>query len=333
MTDTRFRLVVMGDSYVGKSSIIKRFLYGTFNIDYVATVEDLFSQDFEVGGTCLKVDILDTAGDAQFPAMRRLSIASAQAFLLVYSVSDPLSFVTIKHRFEEIKEQRADFQDIPIVVVGNKQDVVREIEPGDVQDWAQNFLPQERTHVLECSAVDNHNIREIFKSFLKLSKLNFSIKIKASSQDDSELENPESVNLNQLSNKPGGLRRNFSAYGRLKSLPKSKSGNVTPATRKDIFEALESGHKRLAKSGSSGPPSNTESPATSPHPIGDVKFLGFNFPSFGSPRVENPVSTDRKESISFAKSPKRSKSLIRRSSKKVKNQMQHVHNPDDCVVS
>ena len=143
------------------------------------------------------------------------------------------------------------------MVVGNKQDVVREIEPGDVQDWAQNFLPQERykkevilsfstiqmhpftyyfrTHVLECSAVDNHNIREIFKSFLKLSKLNFSIKIKASSQDDSELENPESVNLNQLSNKPGGLRRNFSAYGRLKSLPKSKSGNVTPATRKVEF--------------------------------------------------------------------------------------------------
>ena len=98
------------------------------------------------------------------------------------------------------------------------------------------FTHHFRTHVLECSAVDNHNIREIFKSFLKLSKLNFSIKIKASSQDDSELENPESVNLNQLSNnKPGGLRRNFSAYGRLKSLPKSKSGNVTPATRKVEF--------------------------------------------------------------------------------------------------
>ena len=97
------------------------------------------------------------------------------------------------------------------------------------------FTYHSRTHVLECSAVDNHNIREIFKSFLKLSKLNFSIKIKASSQDDSELENPESVNLNQLSNKPGGLRRNFSAYGRLKSLPKSKSGNVTPATRKVEF--------------------------------------------------------------------------------------------------
>ena len=71
MSDCRFRVVVMGDSYVGKSSIVKRFLSGTFVTHYVATVEDLYSQDFEVGGTCLKVDILDTAGDAQFPAMRR----------------------------------------------------------------------------------------------------------------------------------------------------------------------------------------------------------------------------------------------------------------------
>ena len=118
------------------------------------------------------------------------------------------------------------------------------------------FTHHFRTHVLECSAVDNHNIREIFKSFLKLSKLNFSIKIKASSQDDSELENPESVNLNQLSNnKPGGLRRNFSAYGRLKSLPKNPkngNGNTNTVTRKDIFEHLESGHKKLVKSGSTG---------------------------------------------------------------------------------
>ena len=71
MSENRFRLVVMGDSYVGKSAIVKRFLTGNFVTNYVATVEDLYSRDFEVGGTNLKVDILDTAGDAQFPAMRR----------------------------------------------------------------------------------------------------------------------------------------------------------------------------------------------------------------------------------------------------------------------
>ena len=74
----------------------------------------------------------------------RLSIASAHGFLLVYSVTDPLSFVTVKHRFEEIKEQRSDFQDIPIVVVGNKVDVLSEIEPEDIQDWVEQHLSKER---------------------------------------------------------------------------------------------------------------------------------------------------------------------------------------------
>ena len=103
----RIRLVVMGDSCVGKSAIVKRFLFGEFSSRHVPTIEgkifsytyqpemslykindltnflafllDLISRDFElgeqVGGNgkpnVLKVDILDTAGDAQFPAMRR----------------------------------------------------------------------------------------------------------------------------------------------------------------------------------------------------------------------------------------------------------------------
>lgn len=58
----------------------------------------------------LQVDILDTSGDLQFPAMRRLSIATAHAFLLVYSVTSASSFIAVKQCFEEIKEQRADFQ-------------------------------------------------------------------------------------------------------------------------------------------------------------------------------------------------------------------------------
>lgn len=57
-----------------------------------------------------QVDFLDTAGDMQFPAMRRLSITNAQAFLLVYSISDPNSFTVVKNCFEEIREVRSDYQ-------------------------------------------------------------------------------------------------------------------------------------------------------------------------------------------------------------------------------
>ena len=54
-----------------------------------------------------------------------------------------------------------------------------------------------RTHVLECSAVENHNIKEIFKTFLKLSKINFKIHQVATTQDDSNVNNPPRRNLNQ----------------------------------------------------------------------------------------------------------------------------------------
>lgn len=57
-----------------------------------------------------QVDILDTSGDMQFPAMRRLSIATAHAFLLVYATTSAPSFGCVKQCFEEIREQRADFQ-------------------------------------------------------------------------------------------------------------------------------------------------------------------------------------------------------------------------------
>ena len=51
-------------------------MYVTLQPQYKATVEDLYSQDFQIGDSTLKVDFLDTAGDDQFPVMRRLSISS-----------------------------------------------------------------------------------------------------------------------------------------------------------------------------------------------------------------------------------------------------------------
>ncbi len=85
--------------------------------------------------------------------------------------------------------------------------------------------------------------------------------------------------------------------------------------------------------GSSGPPSGGESPAVSPR---DIKFLGFNFTPFGSPKNTEQIPNgagNKSAAIEKLKSPQRSRSLIRRSSRKAKQQMNNVHNPDDCVVS
>lgn len=136
----RIRLVSLGGAGVGKSSIIKRFLYNLYSEKYKGTIEDLYNRDYDIGPITLKVDILDTAGDNQFPAMRRLSIANAHAFLLVYSISEPESFQIIQQCIEEIREQRDDFEDLPIVIAGNKMDleIERRVFKEDVTEWTSN---------------------------------------------------------------------------------------------------------------------------------------------------------------------------------------------------
>ncbi|KAF2885482.1 hypothetical protein ILUMI_20690 [Ignelater luminosus] len=170
----RIRLVILGGAGVGKSCIVKRFLTNTYSDKYRSTVEDLYNREYDLGHTTLKVDILDTAGDMQFPAMRRLCIATAHAFLLVYAVTSAPSFTCIKQCFEEIREQRADFQEVPIVVAGNKLDLTtthREVRIEDVSEWVYCELPKLRVKVLEVSAKDDINIKEIFRSFLTLSRI------------------------------------------------------------------------------------------------------------------------------------------------------------------
>ncbi|KFM74399.1 GTP-binding protein, partial [Stegodyphus mimosarum] len=170
----RIRLVVLGGGGTGKSSIIKRFLFNAFCDKHRPTVEDLHCREFDLDTMTLKVDILDTAGDFQFPAMRRLSIATANAFLLVYSIDNAESFQIIKDCFAEIREQKSDFQEVPIVIVGNKCDLGderRAIPRETVSEWFYCELPRIRAKLLECSAKDNVHIKDIFRAFLQMSKL------------------------------------------------------------------------------------------------------------------------------------------------------------------
>jgi GTPase SAR1 family protein len=68
--------------------------------------------------------------------MRRLSIATTHAFLLVYAVDDPESFETLKTCFEEIRTARPDVSELPILIVGNKSDLLlRDVSEETVRAW------------------------------------------------------------------------------------------------------------------------------------------------------------------------------------------------------
>ncbi|CAA9997368.1 unnamed protein product [Nesidiocoris tenuis] len=165
------------------------------------------------------VDILDTCGDLQFPAMRRLSIATAHAFLLVYSITSEESFNAVKRCFEEVREQRPDFQEVPIVVAGNKvdlADVKREVQLEDVSEWLYCTLPRLRaniskTKLMECSAKAGTNVQELFKSFVTLAKIM-----------------PTNTDETPLKRRYSGDAKRSSAYGR-RGATSGASGSSSPS--------------------------------------------------------------------------------------------------------
>ncbi|XP_052858136.1 uncharacterized protein LOC128265927 isoform X2 [Drosophila gunungcola] len=125
--NARHKIVVMGSAKVGKTSIITQFLYNTFSTKYKRTIEEMHQGNFSIAGVSLTLDILDTAGSYEFPAMRALSISSADAFILVYDVTDATTFEEVRTIRDQIHETKATTA-VPIVVVGNKIDLLADGE-------------------------------------------------------------------------------------------------------------------------------------------------------------------------------------------------------------
>ncbi|XP_050515404.1 ras-related protein Rap-2b isoform X2 [Diabrotica virgifera virgifera] len=171
--NVRHKIVVMGAAKVGKSSIITQFLYGTFSSKYKRTVEEMHHGEFNVAGVHLTLDILDTSGAYEFPAMRALSISSADAFILVYDVTDSGTFEEARALRDQIHETKCS-TNVPIVVVGNKTDLTgdREIDTATTEsvitvDWENGFV--------ETSAKDNVNITKVFKELLAQAKVKYNL--------------------------------------------------------------------------------------------------------------------------------------------------------------
>ncbi|CAG9114505.1 unnamed protein product [Plutella xylostella] len=174
-TAVRHKIVVLGAAKVGKSSLISQFLYNTFSPKYKRTVEEMHHGDFNVAGVRLTLDILDTSGSYEFPAMRALSMSSADAFILVYDITDPDSFAEVRALRDQIHETK-DSTAVPIVVVGNKVDMA---ESGDRKvdfhttesvvtvDWENGFV--------EASAKDGTNVSQIFKELLVQAKVKYNL--------------------------------------------------------------------------------------------------------------------------------------------------------------
>lgn len=118
-----YKIVVVGDGGVGKSALTIQFFQKMFVEDYDPTIEDSYIQHTEIDGQMCVLDVLDTAGQEEFSAMREQYMRKGDAFLLVYSVTDRASFMNIRH-FHTLILRVKDKDSYPMILVANKVDLV-----------------------------------------------------------------------------------------------------------------------------------------------------------------------------------------------------------------
>ncbi|XP_015704877.1 GTP-binding protein Di-Ras2 [Coturnix japonica] len=163
-----YRVVVFGAGGVGKSSLVLRFVKGTFRESYIPTIEDTYRQVISCDKSICTLQITDTTGSHQFPAMQRLSISKGHAFILVYSITSRQSLEELKPIYEQICQIKGDVESIPIMLVGNKNDESqnREVESSEGEAMAKKW----KCAFMETSAKLNHNVKELFQELLNLEK-------------------------------------------------------------------------------------------------------------------------------------------------------------------
>jgi small GTP-binding protein len=139
--DASIRLLLIGDSNVGKSSILTRFADDSFSSSFITTVGIDFRTTYvEIDGKRIRVQIWDTAGQERFKGIMPAYYRGIQGAILVYDITNPSSFANIQTWVTEI-DHNCTNPPIASMLLANKTDLVheRKISTLDGQDLAMNY--------------------------------------------------------------------------------------------------------------------------------------------------------------------------------------------------
>ncbi|XP_060192623.1 ras-related protein RABA2a [Lycium barbarum] len=177
--DYLFKIVLIGDSGVGKSNLLSRFTRNEFCLESKSTIGVEFAtRTLQVEGRIIKSQIWDTAGQERYRAITSAYYRGALGALLVYDVTKPTSFENVSRWLKELRDH-AD-SNIVIMLIGNKTDLkhLRAVATEDAQSYAE----REGLSFIETSALEATNVEKAFQ--VNLSEIYRIISKKSLSSED-----------------------------------------------------------------------------------------------------------------------------------------------------
>ncbi|XP_074353242.1 ras-related protein RGP1-like [Apium graveolens] len=161
--DYVFKIVLIGDSAVGKSQLLARFARNEFSLDSKATIGVEFqTRTLSIDHKTVKAQIWDTAGQERYRAVTSAYYRGAVGAMLVYDITKRQSFDHVVRWLEELRGH-AD-KNIVIMLVGNKTDLghLRNVPSEDAKEFAE----RENLYFMETSALESTNVEIAFNTVL-----------------------------------------------------------------------------------------------------------------------------------------------------------------------
>jgi small GTP-binding protein len=161
--DYLYKVVLIGDSGVGKSNLLSRFTRNEFNLETKSTIGVEFAtRSIQTEGKTIKAQIWDTAGQERYRAITSAYYRGAVGALLVYDIAKYSTFKNVERWLTELREN-AD-RNIVIMLVGNKSDLrhLREVPTEEAKQFAQKH----NLSFIETSALDSTNVELAFQNIL-----------------------------------------------------------------------------------------------------------------------------------------------------------------------
>ena len=180
-----FKILTIGESNVGKTSILRRFVENKFSKIHLSTIGiDYRTKSLHVYGKDIKLKIWDTAGQERYHNITSQIYKGADGIMLVYDVTEETSFIKIKDWMEQIITNIGG-DEISIVLLGNKCDVE---ERAITKERGQEMADSLKVFYYETSALNGMGINDAFEGLTKeiMKKKNTNHEIRAISLDSSK---------------------------------------------------------------------------------------------------------------------------------------------------
>ncbi|XP_043944551.1 rab-like protein 2A [Protopterus annectens] len=160
-TDKHVKIICLGDSAVGKSKLMERFLLDGYRPQQLSTYAlTLYKHTAAVDGKTVLVDFWDTAGQERFQSMHPSYYHKAHACILVFDVQRKITYKNLSIWYKELREYRPE---IPCIVVANKIDADMK-----VTQKSFNFAKKMGLPLYFVSAADGTNVVKLFRDAIKL---------------------------------------------------------------------------------------------------------------------------------------------------------------------